>query len=262
MTIAEKIRQKHAELVAQARSKEKSVGPKTVREALAADGVSVKVSYVKLVLWRDRKRKQQGPVRRQRRRPDPSGVNRSEEIRKLLKTQSDLTNAEIQAALAKDGIEVSMSLVKVVKHNLQKKKPATSKKKSKLKRRRPAPPDTNLSKEIRKLLKVDPNRRTASIQEELAERGIDVSASLVKVVRHNLKKKLSAEKRPAEFVGDDEVPDLPPARMASQQKKERQERREESDQERERKRREAEAIEWGLQLADQLEKPTEQPYTE
>ncbi len=228
MTIAEKIRQKHTELTAQARNEGKPVGPKTVREALAADGVSVKASYVKLVLWRDRKRKQQSPVRRQRRRPDPSGMNRSEKIRDLLKSQPDLTNAEIQAALSKDGIEVSMSLVKVVKHNLQKKKSAPPKKKSKPKRRRPAPPDTNLSEEIRKLLGDHPDqKKTASIQEELAERGIDVSASLVKVVRHNLKKKRAAEQRPAEFVGDNEVPDLPPAPTASQQKKERQKREEE-----------------------------------
>lgn len=44
-----------------------------------------------------------------------------------------------------------------------------------------------------------------------------MSASLVKVVRHNWKKKLAAADRTAEFVGDEEVPELPVAESAAQQ---------------------------------------------
>ena len=134
---------KLADLIRQTRKERPKLGTAGIRDALAETGVVVETAYVKLVLWRDRKRREQGPVRRQRRRPDPSDVNRSEEVRKLLEA--------------------------------------------------------------------DPDRATASIQEELAGRGIGVSASLVKVVRHNWKKKLAASDRAAEFVGDDEVPELPSA---------------------------------------------------
>lgn len=117
---------KLADLIRQERQKTPTPGPTAIRAALHAQGHSVSLSYIKLVLWRDQKPKKKAKKRRPWQKHWPvSTDSRSEAIRRLLKKNSDMTTADIQAEMDEP---VSANLVKVVRHNFKKQRAAEAKK--------------------------------------------------------------------------------------------------------------------------------------
>ncbi len=96
----------------------------------------------------------------------------------------------IRAALVAQGHRVSLSYIKLVLWR-------DGKPKRKVRKRRPWQKHwpvsvDSKSEAIRRLLMKNPDMKTADIQAELDE---PVSANLIKVVRHNFKKRLAAQQR-------------------------------------------------------------------
>lgn len=113
---------KFADLIRHERQKTPTPGPTAIRAALVAQGHSVSLSYIKLILWRDRQPKKKARKRRPWQKHWPvSADSRSEAIRSLLEKNPAMKTADIQAELEEP---VSANLVKVVRHNFKKKQAA------------------------------------------------------------------------------------------------------------------------------------------
>jgi hypothetical protein len=113
---------KLADLIRLERQKTPTPGPAAIRAALVGQGHSVTVSYIKLVLWRDRNPKKKAKKIKPWQKHWPVSVDsRSEAIRKLLAENLDMTTAAIQAKLDEP---VSANLIKVVRHKFKKKQEA------------------------------------------------------------------------------------------------------------------------------------------
>jgi hypothetical protein len=109
---------KLADLIRQERQKSPTPGPAAIRAALVAQGHQVSISYIKLVLWRDRRPKQKAKKRRPWQKHWPvSADSRSEAIRRLLKRNPHMKTADIQAKMDEP---VSANLIKVVRHYFKK----------------------------------------------------------------------------------------------------------------------------------------------
>jgi hypothetical protein len=120
---------KLAELIRLERQKTPTLGPTAIRATLVAQGHRVSLSYIKLVLWRDRKPKKRARKRRPWQKHWPvSEDSRSEAIRRLLEKNPNMTTADIQAELDEP---VSANLIKVVRHNFKKKHKAEARKMAK-----------------------------------------------------------------------------------------------------------------------------------
>lgn len=127
---------KLADLIRQERQKTPTPGPTAIRAALVAQGHQVSLSYIKLVLWRDQKPKKKAKKRRPWQKHWPvSADSKSEAIRRLLKRNPDMTTADIQAELDEP---VSANLIKVVRHNIKKKRAAQHKMKKRKEEQRRA----------------------------------------------------------------------------------------------------------------------------
>ncbi len=113
---------KLADCIRRERQKTPTPGPAAIRAALVAQGHSVSLSYIKLVLWRDRKPKRKAKKRRPWQKHWPvSADSRSEAVRRLLEKNPEMTTADIQAELDEP---VSTNLIKVVRHNFKMKQTA------------------------------------------------------------------------------------------------------------------------------------------
>jgi hypothetical protein len=125
---------KLADLIRQERQKTPTPGPAAIRAALVAQGHSVSLSYIKLVLWRDRMPKKKARKRRPWQKHWPvSADSRSEAVRRLLEKNPEMTTADIQAELDE---QVSANLIKVVRHNFKKVRAAKARKEAREEERR------------------------------------------------------------------------------------------------------------------------------
>jgi hypothetical protein len=91
--------------------------PADIRDALAAEGDKVDASYIKLVLWRERRKAAKAEIKPRRERRTPGEKNRSEAIRKILDADPTKSTAAIKAELEKQDVQVSANLIKVVRHH-------------------------------------------------------------------------------------------------------------------------------------------------
>lgn len=108
---------KLSERIRKERQKTPTPGPAAIRSALVAQGHPVSISYIKLVLWRDRRPKKRAKKKRPWQKHWPTKNSRSQAIKQILEKHPQMKAAAIQAELHKVGIDVSLNLIKVVRHH-------------------------------------------------------------------------------------------------------------------------------------------------
>lgn len=125
---------KLADLIRLERQKTPTPGPTAIRATLVAQGHPVSISYIKLVLWRDRRPKKRAKKKRPWQKHWPvSADSRSEAIRRLLERNPEMKTADIQAELDEP---VSANLIKVVRHNFKRKQAAQQRRREREEERR------------------------------------------------------------------------------------------------------------------------------
>lgn len=107
---------KLADHIRKERQKTPAPGPSAIRAVLIAQGHSVSLSYIKLVIWRDRKPKKKAKKKPKRTRQQSTEYNSSQAIRALLYEDASMPTAKIQDCLAEQGKKASANLIKVVRH--------------------------------------------------------------------------------------------------------------------------------------------------
>lgn len=144
-----------------------------IQAELARQGIHVSVNYIRLVRWRKKRLKR-------------TDDRISERIRQMVQKLPDAKPADIRDALAAEGDKVDANYIKLV---LWRERRKSRKSETTPRRRRRTGGEPNLSKAIREILDRDRTKPTAAIKAELEKKGLQVSANLIKVVRHHWRPK-------------------------------------------------------------------------
>src|ERR1043165_6673184 len=118
---------------------------------------------------------------------EPQKMNKSEEIRRVLKANPKMKPKDVVSTLAGQGITVTADLVYFVKGQIQGRKGKKKEVKKEVAEVAEPSGTINMSEEIRQVLKASPDMKTREVVAALAKQGIEVKSGLVSLVKGQMK---------------------------------------------------------------------------